>query len=170
MRRGTRRRDIDALLDRIRTVFPEPTIRSTFIVGHPGETPADFAALLRFVRTAGLDRIGLFRYSDEEGTAAYGMRDKVPRGVSWSRFRLLRAAARAAMREKQRALRGRVVQVLVDGPAPESEWLRVGRTAAQAPEVDGLTYLTGGLPPAGRFVAARITRTSEADLVAELVG
>ena len=78
------------------------------------------------------------------------------------------AAARAAMREKQRALRGRVVEVLVDGPAPESEWLRVGRTAAQAPEIDGVTYLTGGLPPAGKLVAARITRTSESDLVGEL--
>jgi ribosomal protein S12 methylthiotransferase len=168
MRRGTRRRDIDALLDRIREEFAEPTIRSTFIVGHPGETAADFGELLRFVRTAGLDRIGLFRYSDEEGTAAYGMAEKAPRGVSWSRFRALRAAAREAMREKQRALRGRVLEVLVDGPAPESEWLRVGRTAAQAPEIDGVTYLTGGLPPAGKMVAARITRTSEADLVGEL--
>ena len=168
MRRGTRRRDIDALLARIRQEFPEPTIRSTFIVGHPGETAADFRELLRFVRTAGLDRIDLFRYSDEEGTAAFDMGDKVPRGVSWTRFRTLRAAARAAMREKQRALRGRVVEVLVDGPAPESEWLRVGRTAAQAPEIDGVTYLTGGLPPAGKLVAARITRTSDSDLVGEL--
>lgn len=168
MRRGTRRRDIDALLGRIRQEFPGPTIRSTFIVGHPGETAADFRELLRFVRTAGIDRIGLFRYSDEEGTAAFDMGDKVPRGVSWARFRTLRAAARAAMREKQRALRGRVVEVLVDGPAPESEWLRVGRTAAQAPEIDGVTYLTGGLPPAGRLVAARITRTSDSDLVGEL--
>ncbi|MBI5500002.1 MAG: MiaB/RimO family radical SAM methylthiotransferase [Deltaproteobacteria bacterium] len=168
MRRGTRRRDIDALLERIRATFVEPTIRSTFIVGHPGEGAADFRELLRFVRTAGLDRIGLFRYSDEEGTAAFGMGDKVSRGVGWARFRALRAAARAAMRERQRALRGRVVEVLVDGPAPESEWLRVGRTAAQAPEIDGVTYLTGGLPPPGKFVAARITRTSESDLVADL--
>jgi ribosomal protein S12 methylthiotransferase len=168
MRRGTRRREIDALLDRVRTLFPAPTLRSTFITGHPGETEADFRELLRFVRTAGLDRIGLFRYSDEEGTAAYAMPHKVARGIASRRFRTLRAAARQAMRERQRSLRGRVVEVLVDGPAPESEWLRIGRTAAQAPEIDGVTYLTGGLPPPGKFVAARIVRTSEADLVAEL--
>jgi ribosomal protein S12 methylthiotransferase len=168
MRRGTRRRDIDALLDRLRGIFPEPTIRSAFIVGHPGETEADFRALRTFVRTAGLDRIGLFRYSDEEGTPAHGMRDKVSRGTAWRRFRALRAEARRAMREKQRALRGRVVRVLVDGPAPETDLLCVGRTAAQAPEIDGITYLTGGRAPAGTFVAARITRTSDSDLVADL--
>ena len=168
MRRGTRRRDIDALLDRLRGIFPEPTIRSTFIVGHPGEMEADFRALRRFVRTASLDRIGLFRYSDEDGTAAHVMRQKVPRGIAWRRFRALRAEARRTMREKQRALRGRVVEVLVDGPAPESDLLCVGRTAAQAPEIDGVTYLTGGLPPSGKFVAARIVRTSDSDLVADL--
>ena len=168
MRRGTRRRDIDALLDRLRGIFPEPTIRSAFIVGHPGETEADVRELRRFVRTAGLDRIGLFRYSDEEGTPAHGMRDHVPRGIAWRRFRALRAEARRAMREKQRALRGRVVKVLVDGPAPETDLLCVGRTAAQAPEIDGITYLTGGRAPAGTFVAARITRTSDSDLVADL--
>jgi ribosomal protein S12 methylthiotransferase len=96
------------------------------------------------------------------------MRQKVPRGIAWRRFRALRAEARRTMREKQRALRGRVVEVLVDGPAPETDLLRVGRTAAQAPEIDGVTYLTGGRAPAGRFVAARITRTSDSDLVADL--
>ncbi|NMC71856.1 MAG: 30S ribosomal protein S12 methylthiotransferase RimO [Myxococcales bacterium] len=168
MRRGTRRRTIDALLDRIRTTFPEPTLRTSLIVGHPGETEADFRELRRFVREAGFDRIGLFRYSDEEGTPAFDDPDKVPAAVAWRRFRVLRAEARRAMRERQRRLRGRVVEVLVDGPAPESPLLRVGRTAAQAPEIDGLTYLVGGLPPPGRFVAARITRTSDSDLVADL--
>jgi ribosomal protein S12 methylthiotransferase len=168
MRRGTRRRSLDALLDRIRTLFPEPTLRTSLIVGHPGETEADFRELRRFVREAGFDRLGLFRYSDEEGTAAFDDPDHVPAGVAWRRFRTLRAEARRAMRERQARLRGRVVQVLVDGPAPESPLLRVGRTAAQAPEIDGLTYLVGGLPPAGRFVAARIVRTSDSDLVADL--
>lgn len=168
MRRGTRRRSIDALLDRIRAFFPEPTLRTSLIVGHPGETEADFREMRRFVREAGFDRIGLFRYSDEEGTAAFDDPDKVPAGVAWRRFRALRREARRAMRARQASLRGRVVQVLVDGPAPESPLLRVGRTAAQAPEIDGLTYLVGGLPPAGRFVAARITRTSDSDLVADL--
>jgi ribosomal protein S12 methylthiotransferase len=168
MRRGTRRGQIDALLDRIRALFPEPTLRTSLIVGHPGETAADFRELRRFVREAGFDRLGLFRYSDEEGTAAFDDPHKVPAGVAWRRFRILRAEARRAMRARQARLRGRVVQVLVDGPAPESPLLRVGRTAAQAPEIDGLTYLVGGLPPAGRFVAARITRTSDSDLVADL--
>jgi ribosomal protein S12 methylthiotransferase len=168
MRRGTRRRDIDALLERLREVFPEPTIRTTLLVGHPGETDADFRDLVRFVRRAGIDRVGVFRYSDEEGTPAFALPGKVPPAIAHKRFRRLVAEARRAMRERQRRLRGRVVAVLVDGPAPEADFLRIGRTAAQAPEIDGLTYLVGGLPPPGKFVAARIVRTSEADLVADL--
>jgi ribosomal protein S12 methylthiotransferase len=168
MRRGTRRRDIDAAFDRIRSVFGDPTIRTTLIVGHPGETERDFEELRGFVRDGEVHRIGLFRYSDEEGTASFGLPDKVPPAVSWRRFRTLRAEARGAMRIAQRALRGRVVPVLIDGPAPETELLRVGRTPAQAPEIDGITYLVGGAPPAGRIVAARIVRTSDADLVADL--
>ncbi len=168
MRRGTSRRDLDALVDRVRTVLPDATLRSTFIVGHPGETESDFRDLVRFVRRSTIDRIGLFRYSDEEGTASFDMRDKVPPAVSYRRFRTLRAISRRLMRERQKALRGRVVEVLVDGPADETPLLATGRTAAQAPEIDGITYLLNGLPPAGSFVAARITRTSDSDLVADM--
>lgn len=168
MRRGTTRRDLDAAIDRIRTILPGATIRSTFLVGHPGETERDYLELERFVRKAGIDRIGLFRYSDEEGTAAFGLTGKVAPSVSYRRFRRLGSVARRVMADRQRGLRGRVVEVLVDSPAPETPLLRIGRTAAQAPEVDGVTYLVNGLPPAGAIVAARITRTSHADLVADL--
>jgi ribosomal protein S12 methylthiotransferase len=143
MRRPGTRRSYERLIARIRRDVPGVTLRTSFIVGFPGETDAEFGDLLRFVEDQGFDNVGVFTYSHEEGTAAGRGRDDVPASVKEQRRRQLmglqqqQVAARAG-----RGQVGREVEVMVDGPAPEHPLVLVGRTGGQAPEIDGVTYLT----------------------------
>jgi ribosomal protein S12 methylthiotransferase len=165
MRRGVGARRQADLVRRVRERIPGVTLRTTFIVGFPGESDADFEALLGFVRDARFDRVGVFRYSDEEGTAAAGHADKVPAAVARRRFRALVALAREIARAKLEKLVGAEASVLVDRAAGGRA---AGRLASQAPEVDGRVILSGAAR-AGEMVRARITRAREPDLEAEVV-
>jgi ribosomal protein S12 methylthiotransferase len=157
------------LLERIRRAVPEITIRTSFITGFPRETGAQFSRLLKFVEEMRFERVGVFCYSDEEGTSAFGLGPKVPRRVAegW-RARLMAAQARIA-EEKGRALLGSVQDVMVDGPAPEFPGVQCGRTAAHAPEVDGTVYLRGPVLPPGTMVRARVREAYEHDLAADII-
>ncbi|MFB6888783.1 30S ribosomal protein S12 methylthiotransferase RimO [Kitasatospora sp. NPDC056327] len=153
------------LLGTIRGKAPQAGARSNFIVGFPGETEADFAELERFVTHAGLDAIGVFGYSDEEGTEAATYGDKLPEDVVADRLaRLTRLAEEmTAQRAEQRI--GTEVEVLVESVDGD---LVEGRAAHQAPETDGLTTLTGaGDAEVGRFYRARVVASEGVDLVAE---
>jgi ribosomal protein S12 methylthiotransferase len=165
MRRGVTARRQAELVARLRERLPGVVLRTTFIVGFPGEADADFEALLAFVRETRFDRVGVFRYSDEEGTSAAALADKVPAAVSRRRFRALTALAREIAREKLEALVGAEASVLVDRAAGGHA---AGRLASQAPEVDGRVILRGAAR-AGEMVRARITRAREPDLEAEVV-
>ncbi|HSB69970.1 MAG TPA: 30S ribosomal protein S12 methylthiotransferase RimO [Candidatus Methylomirabilis sp.] len=169
MRRGGDARSLQRLIARIRAAVPDVTIRTSFIAGFPGETQAHFRGLLAFVQEMRFDRVGVFCYSDEEGTAAAALHPKVSRRVAEARRSRLMAVQARIAEEKGRALVGSVQEVLVDGPAPEFPGLLCGRTAAHAPEVDGAVYLQGPVVPPGTFVRARIREAFEHDLSGEIL-
>jgi ribosomal protein S12 methylthiotransferase len=166
MKRGTTAERQSRLVERLRAGIPNLTLRTTFIVGFPGETEADFEDLCAFVRWARFDRLGVFRYSDEEDTAALELGDKVPREVARDRYRALTAIQSEIMKERLTEQVGDEVDVLVDARMGSDQAL--GRLASQAPEIDGATFLKGPDLNAGDLVRARISRVrAGVDLEAE---
>lgn len=171
MRRGHGSRIVHQLVERFRARVPGGTLRSTFIVGHPGETEAAFQRLCDFIRDAELDRVGVFTYSREEGTTAALLPARVSTKEAQARRRELLRIQRAISKKKLRVLKGRQIEVLVEGPSDESEYLLMGRHEGQAPEIDGQVYLTlnGDFTPSpGDFVRARVTHSAEYDLACEV--
>jgi ribosomal protein S12 methylthiotransferase len=165
MKRGTSADRQRRLVERLRAGIPDLTLRTTLIVGFPGETDEDFEELLGFVRDVRFDRLGVFRYSDEEGTSAFELDSKVPRAVARERYRLLTDLQREIMRENLEAMVGREAPVLVDATTPEPAR---GRLSSQAPEIDGVVFLKGDAKP-GDLVHARITGVRDVDLEASIV-
>lgn len=160
---------IRGLLQRIRARIPDMTLRTSFIVGFPGETAAQFDKLLDFVREGHFERVGVFRYSREEGTPAAMLDHQVPERTKKSRYdKLMKAQAKVSFR-KNRALVGRREAVLVEGYSEETELLLQGRSIRQAPDVDGLVYITAGQAEVGEIVQLQITDSSEYDLIGEIV-
>jgi len=178
MRRGRDSRFLRELLAQLRARVPGIALRTSLIVGLPGETEEDFRELLRFVREQRFERLGVFTYSQEEGTSAARMSGQVPETVKKLRFAQLMELQREIAREQQRALIGRRLEVLVEGAAEESEHLLAGRHSQQAPEIDGLTYLNEidlsdphqkTVPSPGELVVAEITAADDYDLVGTVV-
>jgi ribosomal protein S12 methylthiotransferase len=169
MRRPGTRRTYERLLARIRTTVPEVTLRTTFIVGFPGETKADFAELCEFVLDTAFDHVGVFTYSHEEGTSAFRLPDDVPSREKRRRRDRLMSLQKRIVQRGQRARVGRRVRMLVDGPSPDHELVLRGRLQTQAPEIDSVVYLTScdseQFPP-GTFVDALIVGAREYDLIA----
>ncbi len=170
MRRGGSAGSHLRLLDRFRRAMPEVALRTTLIVGFPGETEHEFSTLLDFVRRARFDHLGAFTYSHEEGTAAHALADDVPADVKAERRERLLEAQRAIAVERNAAWLGRRVEVLVEGAHAETEHLLVGRTARQAPEVDGQVLIRDGSARPGDFVQVELARTAGYDLVGSIVG
>jgi ribosomal protein S12 methylthiotransferase len=166
MRRGTTVARQRKLVARVRERIPNAVLRTTFIVGFPGETEADFEELCDFVREVRFDRVGVFRYSDEDGTGAQALGDKVPAGLARERHRRLMDLQGSIMRGALEAMVGKQVRVLVDSGAGG---FSVGRLWSQAPEVDGVVLLKGGAR-VGEIVEARVTAVRDLDLEAETVG
>ena len=166
MKRGSTEARQRRLVERLREGIPDVTLRTTYMVGFPGEDEEDFARLCDFVRETRFDRVGVFRYSDEEGTAAYGLPGKVPRAVARERYHRLLEIQREIMLEKLESQVGEVSPVLVD--AVIGGGLAQARLPSQAPEIDGVVFLKGDVQP-GDLVDARITGVREVDLEAELV-
>jgi ribosomal protein S12 methylthiotransferase len=169
MRRGHGKDRQRRVVERLRTRVPNLTFRTAFIVGHPGETQADFDELVAFVEWARFEHAVVFRYSDEETCAAHAMDDKVVPLVAANRARKLLATQRRIAREKNRALVGRELDVLVEGPSEEHELVMKGRHAGQAPDIDGSVYLSEGEAHPGEMRRVRIAQASDWDLVGELL-
>ena len=160
---------IRTLLQRLRARIPELTLRTSFIVGFPGESEEQFDKLLEFVKEGHFELVWVFRYSREEGTAAYSLEDQIPERTKKSRHtKLMKAQARVSFR-KNRALVGRIEPVLVEGISEETDLLLQGRSGRQAPDVDGLVYITAGQAEVGAIVPLKITDSSEYDLIGEIV-
>jgi ribosomal protein S12 methylthiotransferase len=169
MRRPRGRDHLLGLVEKVRRSVPGVAFRTTFIVGFPGETEDDFRELLAFVREAEFDHVGVFAFSDEEGTAAHGLDGRVPARTREARRRRLLAAQERLSLRRHRRLVGRRLEVLVEGPHPESDLLLRGRLATQAPDIDGAVILAEGTARPGRFVTAEVTEAHPHDLVARIV-
>jgi len=171
MRRGHGGPRVRKLVERIRTLAPEVALRTTFIVGFPGETDADFAALCTFVREMEFDRVGVFRYSREEGTEAAGLEDQVPSRVKAERFRELMKIQKAISKKRWKRWVGREVDALVEGPSDDHAYVYAARVESQAPEIDGLVYLSdAGDARPGKMARVKITRAGDYDLIGEVLG
>jgi ribosomal protein S12 methylthiotransferase len=169
MRRGRDSGFLRGLLARLRARVPGIALRTSLIVGLPGETDADFEDLLRFVEEQRFERLGVFEYSPEEGTPAAEMTGQVPAALKRERFERVMEAQREIARAHQRAMIGRRVEVLVEGASEETEHLLAGRHAQQAPEIDGLTYVNDGVAYPGELVTVEVTDASDYDLVGRVV-
>jgi len=170
MNRGIGEAQLLQTIETLRREIPDIALRTSIIVGFPGETDAAFERLLAFLRQVRFDRLGTFKYSNEEGTAAAGYADQVPEPVKQARFERLMALQQEIAAELNRRWLGRTVDVLIDEADPSDPAVFLGRTYADCPEVDGLVYVKSPSPlAAGAFVQARITDTYEYDLVADAV-
>jgi ribosomal protein S12 methylthiotransferase len=152
-------------IERLRAGIPEIAIRTTFLVGYPGETEAEFQTLLDFVAEMEFDHVGAFSYSHEEGTSAARLADDVPPAVKEERRGRLMEVQQPISLAKNRALMGRALDVLIEG---QGDGLSVGRSYRDAPEVDGLVLVQAELP-VGEIVAVHVTAALEYDLVGEPV-
>jgi ribosomal protein S12 methylthiotransferase len=166
MRRGISGRASRGLLQTIREAVPDIALRTTLIVGYPTETEKDFEALCDYVKEMRFHRLGVFTYSQEEGTSAYGLGDPVPREVKEERRDRVMQIQQEISHERNQAMIGTTSKVLFD--RCEGEFL-IGRTQWDAPEIDQEVYVrrSGGLAP-GNFVSARIVDATEYDLYGEL--
>jgi ribosomal protein S12 methylthiotransferase len=175
MKRGRDVRFLRTLLGKLRRRVPDIVLRTALIVGLPGETEADFQDLLSFVEEQRFERLGVFTYSREEGTAAAEMPGQVPERVKQARQRKVMAVQKRISRAQQKAMLGRRLEVLVEGRAEGTEHLLVGRHAQQAPEIDGLTYINDFAVPGervaypGEIVTVEVTGAGDYDLVGRVV-
>jgi len=166
MGRRTKSQEIRSLLQKIRTFLPGISLRSSLIVGFPGEEESQFKALLGFVEESQLDHLGTFKYSSEEGTSASRLSDSVPEAVKEERLRTLMELQKKISLKKYRQMVGRKMEVLVEGTSHQGALLR-GRLQTQAPEIDGCVLLSGKARP-GDWVEARITQALPYDLIGEI--
>ncbi|MDY7229205.1 30S ribosomal protein S12 methylthiotransferase RimO [Hyalangium sp. s54d21] len=169
MKRGRNSQFLTDLLTKLRTRVPGLVMRTSMIVGLPGETEEDFELLKEFVKTQRFERLGVFQYSDEEGTAAFDLPNKVPQKTIERRWREVMAIQKRINREQNKKLVGKRIEVLVEGPSPETEHLLVGRHEGQAPEIDGQVYINDGLAYPGEFVTIEVTEAHDYDLVGKVV-
>ena len=163
------RAHITNLVERLRARIPGLSFRTAFIVGFPGETKSAYNELKRFVSEMEFDRVGVFLYSDEEGTPAADMDRKVARKVMEDRRAELLAVQEAIALKKSRRMIGSTIEVLVEGLSEETDLLLEARHEGQAPEIDGVVYLNDGTADPGAFVKAEITDAAAYDLVGRIV-
>jgi ribosomal protein S12 methylthiotransferase len=168
MKRGHGGARLRELVERLRSRVPGLVFRTAFIVGHPGESVAEFDQLLDFVRWARFDRVGVFRYSDEQSAASHALPLKVPARTAAARAKKLMSVQKRISRELNRALVGSELEVLVEGPSEDSELVMVGRHPGQAPEIDGVVYLSGAEVHPGQMVRVRVTQATDYDLLGEV--
>jgi ribosomal protein S12 methylthiotransferase len=160
-------------LEKMRRVIPGVTLRTSFIVGFPGETEKEFEELCSFVKDAAFDWMGAFGYSDEEGAGAFDHPKKLSAREIEARRKTLMSIQKKISRAKKKSLIGREFDLLLEGASTESDLLLEGRTAMHAPEIDGKVFVTdfpeGNEPKEGEFYRCRITAAHDYDLVAEIV-
>ena len=169
MKRGSPSRYVRQLLSKLKQEISGLAIRTTFIVGYPGETEAEFSELYQFLQEYEFDRVGIFKYSMEEGTTAAEFPDQIPDEIKEERYHRIMMLQQGISLKKNRALEGKVLEVLSEGVSLERPKFYQARLASQAPEIDGVTFLSGGTPRIGEFRKAKILRGAEYDLFAQLV-
>lgn len=156
------------LIEKVRTRVPGIALRSSFIVGYPGESESQFDDLLRFLRDAALDHVGVFKYSQEEGTRAAGLAGQIDEEIKEDRFRRAMEVQKTVSRQALHRRVGSEVDVLVTSARGEGRW--VGRSEWQGPDVDGVTFLAGKTAKDGEICRVRITGSSDYDLFGQVLG
>ena len=173
MKRGAGAEIFLKSIEKMRREIPDVTLRTSFIVGFPGESAEDFEILCDFVREAQFDWLGVFGYSDEDGSASHALGEKVPAKESGRRRKKLMAIQKQISRTKKRSLVGRQFSLLLEGPSQETDLLWQGRTAMHAPEIDGIVYVndfgSDEDPREGEFYRCEITESHDYDLVARII-
>ena len=172
MKRGASGDIFLKLIERIRRTIPGVAIRTSMIVGFPGETAADFETLRQFVEAARFDRLGVFAYSDEDISGSFQLDGKCDGRVIYNRKRALLAAQRKISKNRNKSLIGQEVSILVEGRSPETDLLWQGRMPTQAPEIDGVTLINdyeGAEPRPGEIRRLRITEAHDYDVVGTLL-
>jgi ribosomal protein S12 methylthiotransferase len=168
MGRRINREQTEKLILKMKDNIPDIALRTTMIVGFPGETDKDFMELMQFVKETQFDSLGAFIYSDEEGTPATRLKGKVDAKVKKARFKELMRLQAGISRKKNSARKGKELEVLVDGISVNEKYLLQGRAEFQAPEVDGVVYLTDNVP-IGSFVKVKITHSLTYDFVGKVL-
>ncbi len=156
------------LIGRIRTILPDAAIRTTFIVGFPGETDEDVEEIAHFLKTYRLNNVGIFTYSNEEGCAAEHFAEQLPEEIKQERRDYLMEIQSHISLAKNQECVGKIMPVLIEGISRESELLLEGRTTFQAPEIDGCVYITDGQCQAGEITMVTINEAHSYDLVGEV--
>ncbi|WP_050058039.1 30S ribosomal protein S12 methylthiotransferase RimO [Silvibacterium bohemicum] len=173
MKRGANAEIFLKTVAKVRETVPGIALRTSFIVGFPGETEQDFETLCNFVREAKFDWLGVFGYSDEDGSKAFSLGEKVPQRVIESRKRKLMTIQKSISKKAKAAWVGRALDVLVEGESEETPLLWEGRTQFHAPEIDGTVYINDFGPfdelVAGRFYRCEITEAHDYDVVARVI-
>jgi len=173
MKRGGTRESLERLIGRVRQRVPGITIRTTFITGFPGETEEDFEELMQFVRNCRFDNVGVFTYSDEEGTPAFDLSNKVdPKIAKQRRSRLMKEQATIS-KQLNKAKIGNTYKVMFEGISQESDLLFQGRLEGQTQDIDGYILINdmpeGLEPQIGKIYDVRITEAHEYDLIGEMI-
>jgi len=175
MKRGSHGDAFLKLLERIRATIPGVSLRTSFIVGFPGETEADFEELCDFVRAANIDWMGVFEYSDVDNAGSYGLDEKVNAETITERRNRLMAIQKKISRERLRVFKGRVATALVEGPSKDNPLVWEARLEGMAPDIDGKLYLTdielptGETAGSGEVARVEITKVDAYDLIGRVV-
>lgn len=169
MNRGSSARYIHRLIDNLRKHMPDIVLRTTFIVGHPGETKKDFSELEKFIRETEFDNVGIFTFSREESTASSSMGRQVPEEIKQERRARLMEIQKEISLKKNRARIGQKLRVLHEGVSSETDLLHQGRFYGQAPEIDGTVLIRSGKAVPGSFCEVQIVDGFEYDLLGEIV-
>jgi len=173
MKRGGNRASLERLIARVRERVPGIAVRTTFITGFPGETEEDFNELMTFVKNVEFDRVGVFTYSDEEGTPAFNLPNKVESKIAKRRHDLLMKEQSKIAKRKHKAMVGGTVRVMFEGESNESDLLWQGRMETQAPDIDGCVLINDApedfVPVAGQMVDVMITEAQEYDLIGRIM-
>ncbi len=172
MHRGHTRKSIYRTIETLRKKIPDVILRTSLIVGFPGETEKQFNELIKFVEEVAFDRLGVFTYSNEEGTEAYSLPDQTKeKEMEKRRDILMKTQQKISLRKNQRLIGSKQI-VLIDGPSQDAPYLLEGRTYGHAPEVDGVVYIAdmaGSIPTLGEFVSVEITEAHPYDLIGKLM-
>lgn len=165
MNRHTSQEDLRRVIAMAREILPEIVLRSTVMVGFPGESQEDFNTLLSFIREVAFDKLGAFKYSDEDAAPSYRLPGKISEDVKEERFQKIMDLQREISEEKLTHYVGKIMDVIVDEVYNDS-W--IGRTKGDSPEVDGIVYVSGGGAKIGDILKVRIISSSEYDLTGEI--
>jgi ribosomal protein S12 methylthiotransferase len=171
MRRSTSKKDIIQTITKLRQELPEVVIRTSLIVGFPGETEEQFEELASFIQEYPLDNIGIFKYSREPGSPAYDLPNQIPEAVKNKRYHRLMQVQKKIVKKKNKTFVGKILPVIVEGFHPESKLLMCGRHYGQCPEIDGQVIINDGrmVTAFGKIYSVEITEVADYDLIGRVL-